>query len=148
MTALSRRITTVAGISIALAMAGCSTTDTDVESPPSVSNSGRVTSGPPSGRDSTYADGDYNATGQYGSLPSSIGVFVTLVDDVITDVEVTSHATNPTSREYQERFADAIPALVVGRNIDEVKVSRVAGSSGTPDGFNAAIQRIKSEASN
>jgi hypothetical protein len=44
------------------------------------------------------------------------------------------------------RFARAIPALVVGRNIDEVNLSKVAGSSGTPEGFNAAIQRIKAQA--
>jgi hypothetical protein len=29
-----------------------------------------------------------------------------------------------------------------------VSLSKVAGSSGTPDGFNAAIQRIKAEATN
>ena len=57
-------------------------------------------------------------------------------------------ATNPISRDYQERFADAIPVLVVGKPIDEANVSRVAGSSGTPDGFNAAIEQIKRQASN
>ena len=97
-------------------------------------------------RRSKYADGTYTATGQYGSLPSSIVVSVTLVDDVITAVTVTPRATDPTSLDYQTRFAQAIPALVVGRNIDEVNLSKVAGSSGTPDGFNAAIQRIKAEA--
>ena len=83
---------------------------------------------------------------RYGSLPSSIGVSVTLVDDVISAVTVTPRATDPTSLDNQTRFARAIPALVVGRNIDEVNLSKVAGSSGTPDGFNAAIQRIKAEA--
>jgi hypothetical protein len=83
---------------------------------------------------------------RYGSLPSSIGVSVTLVDDVISAVTVTPRATDPTSLDKQTRFARAIPALVVGRNIDEVNLSKVAGSSGTPDGFNAAIQRIKAEA--
>jgi len=104
--------------------------------------------GSPSSRRSKYADGTYTATGQYGSLPSSIGVSVTLVDDVITAVTVTPHATDPTSLDYQTRFARAVPALVVGRRIDEVNLSKVAGSSGTPDGFNAAIQRIKAEAIN
>lgn len=46
----------------------------------------------------------------------------------------------------QNRFADAVPAVVVGRNIDEIKVGRIAGSSRTPDGFNAALERIKAEA--
>jgi hypothetical protein len=75
-------------------------------------------------------------------------VSVTLVEGVITAVTVTPQATDPTSLDYQTRFAQAIPALVVGRNIDEVNLSKVAGSSGTPDGFNAAIQRIKAEATN
>jgi uncharacterized protein with FMN-binding domain len=97
-------------------------------------------------RTGNYADGTYTATGQYGSLPSSIAVSVTLVEDVITAVTVTPRATEPTSLAYQNRFAQAIPALVVGRNIDEVNLSKVAGSSGTPDGFNAAIQQIKAQA--
>ncbi|MGH2449825.1 MAG: hypothetical protein ACRDGE_00855 [Candidatus Limnocylindria bacterium] len=46
----------------------------------------------------------------------------------------------------QRRFAAAVPAVVVGKPIDEVKVGRLAGSSGTPDGFNDAIQRIKRQA--
>ena len=82
--------------------------------------------------DSTYADGVYTATGQYGGLPSSITVTVTLADDVITAVEVTPHATNPTSLDLQRRFAAAVPAVVVGKRIDEVNVDRLAGSSGTP----------------
>ena len=65
---------------------------------------------------------------------------------MITAVTVTPQATDPTSLDYQNRFVQAIPALVVGRSIDEVHLSKVAGSSGTPDGFNAAIQQIKAEA--
>jgi uncharacterized protein with FMN-binding domain len=94
-----------------------------------------------------YSDGTYDATGSYGGLPSSIGVSVTLTDDVITDVDVTTRATDPTSLDYQRRFAAAVPTLVVGRDIDEVNLSRVAGSSGTPDGFNAALRQIRAEAS-
>ena len=89
--------------------------------------------------DSIYADGVYTTTGQYGGLPSSITVTVTLVDDVVTAVSVTPNATDPTSLEFQRRFAAAIPAVVVGKRIDEARVSRLAGSSATPDGFNAAI---------
>ncbi|WP_410511205.1 stalk domain-containing protein [Paenibacillus sp. BR2-3] len=95
---------------------------------------------------STYADGEYTATGLYGSLPSSITVTLSLDDDIIIAVQVTPHATNPISLDLQRRFADAVPAVVVGKRIDEVKVGRLAGSSGTPDGFNAAIQQIKAQA--
>jgi uncharacterized protein with FMN-binding domain len=148
MTAPRRKtlLTTIIAISVAAATAGCATTDAEVTTPSSASNTSVAAPGSPSSRRSKYADGTYTATGQYGSLPSSIDVSVTLVDDVITAVTVTARATDPTSLDYQTRFAQAIPALVVGRNIDEVNLSRVAGSSGTPDGFNAAIQRIKAEA--
>jgi uncharacterized protein with FMN-binding domain len=148
MTAPRRRTlrSAIFAICVAAATAGCATTDADGTSPSSAPSSSVATSGSPSSRRSNYADGTYNATGQYGSLSSSIGVSVTLVDDVITAVTVTPQATDPTSLDYQTRFARAIPALVVGRNIDEVSLSKVAGSSGTPDGFNAAIQRIKAEA--
>jgi uncharacterized protein with FMN-binding domain len=148
MSATRRRtlLTTILVISVAAATAGCATTDAGVTTPSSASNTSIAAPSSPSSRRSKYADGTYNATGQYGSLPSSIAVSVTLVDDMITAVTVTPRATDPTSLDYQTRFAQAIPALVVGRNIDEVNLSKVAGSSGTPDGFNAAIQRIKAEA--
>jgi uncharacterized protein with FMN-binding domain len=139
-------LTTILVISVVAATAGCVTTDADVTTPSSASNTSVAVPGSPSSRRSKYADGTYTATGRYGSLPSSIAVSVTLVDDVITAVTVTPRATDPTSLDYQTRFAQAIPALVVGRNIDDVNLSKVAGSSGTPDGFNAAIQRIKAEA--
>jgi uncharacterized protein with FMN-binding domain len=73
-------------------------------------------------------------------------VTATLSNNVITAVEVTPHATDPTSLDYQERFADAVPAEVVGRPINEVRVGRLAGSSGTSNGFNAALQQIREQA--
>jgi hypothetical protein len=47
------------------------------------------------------------------------------------------------SLDLQRRFAEAVPAVLVGKRIDEVHVDRLAGSSGTPVGFNAAIEQIK-----
>jgi uncharacterized protein with FMN-binding domain len=139
-------LTAIIAIAVTAATAGCATRDADGTSPSSASSTSVAAPGSPSSRRSNYADGTYNATGQYGGLPSSIGVAVTLVDEVITAVTVTPRATDPTSLDYQTRFARAVPALVVGRNIDEVNLSKVAGSRGTPDGFNAAIQQIKAKA--
>ncbi len=51
---------------------------------------------------------------------------------------VTPHATAPTSLDFQRRFA-ALPEVVVGRRIAEVRVDRLARSSGTPHGFNDAL---------
>jgi uncharacterized protein with FMN-binding domain len=156
MTSMSKRtrVVAIAGIAVSLAMtSGCTTstavvrpTSTAVVRPTSAANGGVSRSSTATSDDSIYADGVYTATGQYGNLPSSIGVTVTLEDDVITAVEVTPHATNPTSLDLQRRFAAAVPAVVVGKPIDEVNVDRLAGSSATPAGFNAAIQQIKQQA--
>jgi uncharacterized protein with FMN-binding domain len=127
------------------ALAACSG---ERESPTAATPSATATStSGPREREREYADGDYRATGWYGGQPSSIGVSVTLADGVITDVEVETHATNPTSLDYQQRFAGGVAEVVVGKRIDEVEVSRIAGSSTTPDGFNDAIDRIRERAS-
>lgn len=97
-------------------------------------------------RRAAYRDGRYRATGWYGSLPSSIGVTLTLRANRIRTVRVTPHATDPTSRELQERFARAVGPRVVGRRIDEVRLTRLAGSSSTTLGFNDALRRIRADA--
>lgn len=93
-----------------------------------------------------YADGVYSATGQYGGLPSSLTVRVRLERGVVTSVAVGTPAKDPTSLGYQKRFAAAVPAVVVGRSIDQIKVGKLAGASGCPDGFNAAIAKIREQA--
>ncbi len=98
------------------------------------------------GETMTYKDGTYTADGLYGSLPSKLTVTVTLRDDRIGDVKVGTHATDPTSFEYQRGFAAAVPAVIRGKPLSEVKVGKLAGASGCPDGFNAAIAKIREQA--
>lgn len=95
---------------------------------------------------SRYADGVYTATGQYGGAPSFITATVTLKGGVITAVSIKTHATVPTSLDFQRRFAAAVPAVVVGKPIDTLRVGKLAGSSGTPQGFNAALDQIRAQA--
>ncbi|WP_280171453.1 FMN-binding protein [Agrobacterium pusense] len=97
-------------------------------------------------RPARYADGVYTATGEYGSQPSHITVTVTLKDGVITAVTVTPHAYVPRSLELQRAFAAAVPKVVVGKRIDQVRVGKLAGSSSTPKGFNDAIRQIRAQA--
>jgi uncharacterized protein with FMN-binding domain len=148
MTTLSERVraTAVAGISASLVVAACWTTGRAAVPPTPAPVAGVPWSSSAIRHDPIYAAGVYTATGTYGSLPSSITVTATLADDVITAVEVTPHATDPTSLDLRRRFAAAVPAVVVGKPIDEVHVDRLAGSSGTPQGFNAAIEQIKEQA--
>ncbi|RLJ86998.1 FMN-binding protein [Planococcus citreus] len=135
-------LTLLAGSYTSLILSSCSPSSSDDIQPAPDTNE----SEPTTSQDTDYRDGVYEATGEYGNQPSHITVTVNLEDDKITEVEVAPHATNPTSLDLQERFAEAVPAVVVGKNIDEVNVGRLAGSSGTPNGFNDAIRQIKEQA--
>ncbi|MFF3712963.1 hypothetical protein [Streptomyces phaeochromogenes] len=153
MSALRRKTTTaLVGVSVTAAITGCTSADAERDSPTALSasrspsSSGAATSGSPSSSGS-YDDGEYAVDGEYGTRGSSIGVTITLEDGRITAVDVAPHATDETSRALQTRFAGAVPALVVGKDIDDVDLDRVAGNSHTPDGFNDALEKIKAEAS-
>ncbi|MET9202935.1 calcium-binding protein [Gordonia sp. NPDC003585] len=95
-----------------------------------------------------YKDGTYTATGEY-TRPGGqqeVGVTVTLANSIITGVTIdTSFAKGP-SAEYQGKFSSGISAVVVGKNIDDIDVHKVSGSSLTSGGFNQAIENIKTQA--
>ncbi len=136
------------GLATAVLIAGCSDSGTR-PSPPSATPPGAtVTGSTPGGNRGTgdYADGTYRATGTYGGQPSETPVTLTLRDDVITDVQVGTPATDPTSLRYQRAFAEAVPQAVVGRDIDDVQVNRLAGASGCSVGFTDALDQIKQQA--
>lgn len=103
----------------------------------------------PSGDTSaSYADGSYQANGTYTSPNGSenIIVAVTLEDDIVTEVDVTTNPNNPTTEFYQSAFAEGIAAEAVGVDIDLLDVTRVSGSSLTSGGFREAIASIKADA--
>lgn len=95
-----------------------------------------------------YKDGAYSADGTYTTPggQEAVGVKVTLAGDVIKDVELTQKAKLPVSKVKQADFAAHYKEQVVGKNIDEINLTKVSGSSLTPKGFNAAIEKIKAEA--
>ena len=64
----------------------------------------------------------------------------------VSDVKITPHPSNPNTRKFQGEFASGIQAQVVGKKLDELKVSKVAGSSLTSGGFNRAVADIKTQA--
>lgn len=95
-----------------------------------------------------YKDGTYSATGTYQTPggSESIKVTVTLASGVVTSADVTQNASGGEAEEYQSKFVSGYKSQVVGKKISEISLSRVAGSSLTPIGFNAALQTIKSDA--
>ena len=112
-------------------------------------DAGTTAGGSPSGDPSaSYADGSYQANGTYTSPNGSenIIVAVTLEDDIVTEVDVTTNPNNPTTEFYQSAFAEGIAAEAVGVDIDLLDVTRVSGSSLTSGGFREAIASIKADA--
>ncbi len=97
---------------------------------------------------STYKDGTYTATGSYRSPggPDEIGVTVQLHNDIVTSVSIVPMPHDPTSVEYQNKFASGYKAYVVGKDIDTIKLGAVSGSSLTGIGFNDALAKIKVQA--
>lgn len=136
----------VVGVAGAMALAGCAagSTDDTTEGPASAPAS-TADAGAAAG---SYADGTYSAEGSYATPDSveTVSVTVTLADDVITAVDVVGNPQKAESKQFQSKFIGGISEVVVGKDIDEISVSRVAGSSLTSGGFNQAIEEIKSEA--
>lgn len=95
-----------------------------------------------------YEDGVYEVTGNYISPGGAeeIGVVLTLENNVIVESEVEVRAEREISLEMQNDFAANYKDMVIGKNIDEVELTKVSGSSLTPQGFNDALEKVKVQA--
>jgi len=152
-----RKGAAVAGIAGLLVLAGCSgatdaedaTTDSAATSESTTTDSNSTSDSSSTASDSSeYADGTYTADGSYQTPETveQISVTLTLEDGVVTDVEVTGDPQARESEQYQGQFIAGIADEVVGVALDDLNVSRVAGSSLTSGGFNAAVEDIKDQA--
>lgn len=95
-----------------------------------------------------YKDGVYTALGQYNSPAGAeeIDVTLTLKKDIVTDANVVEKAVNPRSVYMQGQFTSGYKAYVIGQNIATLKLTKVSGSSLTPNGFNDAVAKIRTQA--
>ncbi|MFI2563284.1 hypothetical protein [Paenarthrobacter sp. NPDC018779] len=145
-----------AGLSIIGTAAACAPSTQAPSQTPASQNGGQESTTSPSASSaassgttgSTYKDGTYSADGTYTSPngQETVGVELTLAGDKVSAVNITTHPSNPNTRKFQGEFASGIAAQIVGKDIDELNVSKVAGSSLTSGGFNDAVQQIKSQA--
>lgn len=97
-----------------------------------------------------FANGTFTAQGSYRSPGGSDTIEVTAVikDDLLTDISVEKVIASRVSTGYIERFARNIGNEVIGQPIKGLtSPSRVSGSSLTSRGFNAALETIRTEAS-
>ncbi|OZD38548.1 hypothetical protein CH252_31895 [Rhodococcus sp. 06-1477-1B] len=150
--------TALLGVAGIATLAGCSgTTTTDAAAPADTTATSSASAQPTATADAsgtgtsasgTYKDGTYEATGQYATPESveTIDVSLTIAGDTVTAVTVTGDPQAAESKRYQSEFIGGIQSEVVGKKLDEISVSKVAGSSLTSGGFNKAVDSIKSEA--
>jgi len=123
----------LSGLSLATALTACAA---------------QADAGTDAANDSGYADGTYEATGSYESPAGkeTIDVSVTLDGGVVSAVDVTPEATNPTSKTWQTAFASGVSDEVVGTSIDDVELDAVSGASLTTGGFEDALDQIAADA--
>jgi len=140
LTASKPAIVVLAGLTVAGALAGCSS--------PTATGPGTTATDPGTTTTGSYKDGTYTESADY-QAPSgteTVDVTMTLAGGVVTAVTVVGHATDPQAKLHQGQFAGGIAAVVVGKNINDLKVDKVGGSSLTSGGFNAAVEHIKTDA--
>lgn len=123
------------------ALAGCSSPEAQAPAAEESPAAGSSATG-------SYADGTYTAEGSYQTPESveTIEVTLALAGGLIESVEVVGDPQAAESERYQSEFIGGISDEVVGKSVDEISVSRVAGSSLTSGGFNDALEAIKTEA--
>ena len=97
---------------------------------------------------SPYKDGTYTSMNQY-YVPhgyESIKVTLTVKSGIITDSTIFNSENNRESQIFQEDFVSVYKSYVVGKNIDGLNLSVVAGASDTTSGFNNAVTAIQDQA--
>lgn len=131
----------IAGLSLAGSAAGCAPAQTG-----GAPAGGTAPSAAAGG--TGYKDGTFSADGNYVSPngTETVGVTLTLAGGAVSEVQITQHPSNPNTRKFQGEFSGGIASQIVGKKLDEIKVSKVAGSSLTSGGFNQAVEKIKSDA--
>lgn len=142
-----RKGSAILGVAGLLVLAGCSG-NADAEAPASDGADTSTPSSDTSTASGDYQDGTYTADGSYQTPETveSISVTLTIADGIVEDVEVTGDPQARETEQYQGQFIDGIADEVVGKSLDDLNVSRVAGSSLTSGGFNQAVESIKEQA--
>lgn len=95
-----------------------------------------------------YKDGTYDQVGSYTSPAGheEVDVQLTLKDNVVVEANLIPKATHAISKAKQEGFAKEYKKKVVGKNIGDLHLGKIAGASLTPKGFNDAVEKIKAQA--
>ena len=122
------------------ASSDASSSSASASSSSAASSSGASSSG--------YKDGTFTQTAPYQTPggQETVTVTATLKSGTVTAVTVSGSEGTPNSKHYVEAFKAGVSGEVVGKKIAGLKVGAIAGSSLTPNGFNAAVAKIAAAA--
>jgi len=92
------------------------------------------------------ADGTYVGEASYstGRAVHELDVTLTIENDVVIAAEVAYDGGEPPTPILRS-FDEAYQAEVVGKNIDNIQLSRVGGASWTSDAFNEAVAEVRAQ---
>lgn len=123
------------------AISGATTTPAQTAPPDPGSSSSTSNSG-------QYKDGTYTASTEYSVPPGNedITVTLTLKNGVVTNSSVENSENDHNSARFQQDFTASYKSYVVGKKINAVHLSYVAGASDTAQAFNDAVSQIASKA--
>jgi uncharacterized protein with FMN-binding domain len=95
-----------------------------------------------------YVNGNYASNGSYTSPggTETLNVSLTVANDIVTALKVTSVKVDATAAQYESRFEAGVNAVAVGKSMASLNVGAVGGSSLTSIGFNRALATIKAQA--
>ena len=94
-------------------------------------------------------DGTYRSEVRY-AVPNGyiepMALEVTLADGVITESKVEFEIASPVSKSYVQSFENYYKDQVIGQSVTDVSLARVGGATLTNVAFDAALEKIKVEA--
>ncbi len=73
---------------------------------------------------------------------AKMDIQIEIINGIIKSIQIIPKAKHFISQRYQQRFAEGISGVVVGKRIDTLAVDKVNGASITTKAFNEALQRI------
>lgn len=96
-----------------------------------------------------YNDGKYTISITYKVPKNYVDTIIftfDLKDDAIQNVDFTANASNKDSQKYISLFGGNYKPLVLGKKLDNLSLSNVAGASLTTQAFNESLSKLKEQA--
>lgn len=99
-------------------------------------------------KSNNFNNGTYHTQKSYRTPDGTyqMDVTLTITNDIVTSANL-SFDTRGSKSKYSKRFSSSYQSQVIGKNLNDIKLSRVSGASLTTATFNSAVMTIGNQAS-